>query len=106
MQASFMYQCEEESALALPEVLQLHTMRNYRLKKHRAFRVRDQAHLPCKPTPFFFLLLMITIFNSLQTNFDNVMIDKPDKNQLWGTRKCHLQGQLSIIKTRIFFNLQ
>ncbi len=48
------------------------------------------THVLCKPTHFVFQLFIATKSNSLQTSFNRVMKDWPDKYNVWGT----LQGQM------------
>ncbi len=46
---------------------------------------RSQTHVLCKPTHFFFQLLIDRMSNYIQTSFTGAMKDWTDKYHLWGT---------------------
>ncbi len=55
--------------------------------------VRLLTHVLCKPKHFFLQLFIATISNYLQTSFNSVMNDWPDKYHVWGTPARSSQGQ-------------
>ncbi len=54
-----------------------------------AFTLCLLFHVLCKPTRFFFQLFITTMHNTVQTRFNSVLEDWPNKCHVWG----FLQGQ-------------